>query len=184
MPNTAIVEYTDLYRLDANRKLDSKTRSLLGQYMTPTPIARFMSSFFDNYEGSDIRLIDPGAGVGTLTASFIEEFIRRQSNLRHIHVIAYEIDSVMLDYLNSTIQNSHVLCRNSKIDLNTDIICEDFIKYGVTLLANELFNNKEIGESFTHVIMNPPYKKISSTSDWPSTCELYQPKVEESGKIT
>ena len=64
----AFAETADFYRLDASLKLDPKRRSGLGQYMTPTPIGRFMASLFGNVSG-DIRVLDPGAGVGSLSAA-------------------------------------------------------------------------------------------------------------------
>ena len=67
----ALADHADFYRIDASEKLDTTRRALLGQYMTPTPIGRFMASLFVNTRG-DLRVLDPGAGVGSLTAAFAE----------------------------------------------------------------------------------------------------------------
>jgi len=160
-----LLENTDFYRIDANRKLDPKTRYVLGQFMTPAPIARFMASLFGDYGGSDIRLLDPGAGVGTLTAAFIEEFTRRPNSLRHINVTAYEIDPILREYITSTIRDCHTLCDQANIELRADIRSEDFIREGAELLAYELLRGARLNETYTHTIINPPYRKIKSTSD-------------------
>ena len=39
-----LIEQVDLFRLDANRQLDSRRRVELGQFMTPAPIARLMAA--------------------------------------------------------------------------------------------------------------------------------------------
>ena len=70
MPS-AFAEIADLYRINASLKLDPKKRSGLGQYMTPVSIGRFMASLFDAVSG-EVRLLDPGARVGSLSAAFIE----------------------------------------------------------------------------------------------------------------
>ena len=57
MKQPAFADTTDFYRLDASLKLDPKRRSGLGQYMTPTPIARFMASLFSDVSGK-VRLLD------------------------------------------------------------------------------------------------------------------------------
>jgi adenine-specific DNA-methyltransferase len=45
-------------------------KSKFGQFMTPGPIAGFMAGLFPALAGRDIRLLDAGAGVGSLTAAF------------------------------------------------------------------------------------------------------------------
>jgi hypothetical protein len=70
-----LVDSVDFFRLDANRKIDPERRSELGQFMTPPATAKLMASMFDekHVEHTDIRLLDPGAGVGSLTAAFVAE---------------------------------------------------------------------------------------------------------------
>ena len=47
----AFAETAEFYRVDASLKLNPKKRAVLGQYMTPTPIARFMASLFNDLTG-------------------------------------------------------------------------------------------------------------------------------------
>jgi adenine-specific DNA-methyltransferase len=60
---TDLIEQVELFRLDANRQLDSRRRVELGQFMTPSPIARLMASMLVCYT-SEVSLLDAGAGVG------------------------------------------------------------------------------------------------------------------------
>ena len=91
MAQPALAESTEFYRFDANRKLDSKTRSALGQFMTHVPITRFMASLFNDFDGGNIHLLDAGAGVGSLTAAFVENFTHRSHVPCKINTTAYEI---------------------------------------------------------------------------------------------
>ena len=68
MNSAAFAETTEFYRVDAGLKLDPKKRSAFGQYMTPAPIGWFMASLFEN-TSNGMRVLYPGAGVGSLTAA-------------------------------------------------------------------------------------------------------------------
>lgn len=104
VPSTApspghLVERADFYRLDATRRLDPKTRGALGQFMTPAPVARFMASLFKELDGGVVRLLDPGAGVGTLTTAFADEFCSRERHPERILATAYELEPLLVEYL-------------------------------------------------------------------------------------
>ena len=64
-------------RKEASQKLDQGTRSQFGQYMTPKAVAEFMASFFQNNNAEIVNLLDAGAGIGSLTAAFLDGWIRR-----------------------------------------------------------------------------------------------------------
>lgn len=74
MSQIVFADTSDFYRIDAVLKLDPRRHTDLGQYMTPAPIARFMVSLFVDLRG-DIRLLDPGAVVSSLTAAFVKRMI-------------------------------------------------------------------------------------------------------------
>ena len=69
MSQAAFAETTEFYRTDAALRLDPRRRSVLGQYMTPTPIARFMASLFYDVSG-DLRILDPGSGCWLVNCCF------------------------------------------------------------------------------------------------------------------
>tara|TARA_R110000787_G_scaffold209044_1_gene319100 strand:+ start:1404 stop:3929 length:2526 start_codon:yes stop_codon:yes gene_type:complete len=166
MAIAALVENTDFYRLDANRKLDPKKRSVLGQFMTPAPITEYMASLFNPViSGSQLSLLDPGAGVGSLTAAFVNEFSSRTIKPSSISVSAYEIEPLMHEYLDSTLDNISETCSVGGIKFNGEIRKKDFIKDGTEVLSGDLFGESLGDAAYTHVFMNPPYKKINSTSE-------------------
>ena len=89
---------TDKLRTRVNNELDENQRIELGQFMTSTNIASFMASLFPSIENNKIRLLDPGAGIGSLSISFINKFIKLKGNLK-IDLTTYEIDPIMIKYL-------------------------------------------------------------------------------------
>lgn len=136
----------DLLRLEANRQLDPKRKAELGQFMTPANVARFMASLFSE-KVEPARLLDAGAGVGSLTAAFIDRW-----GMSAMSVTAYEIDPTLASYLRTTLNGY------GNGTFGAEVIMRDFIEDAV--------NRIEFGGApgFTHAILNPPYKKINSAS--------------------
>ncbi|MEK7727740.1 MAG: N-6 DNA methylase, partial [candidate division KSB1 bacterium] len=120
-------EQVEFYRTDANRHLSLETRFELGQFMTPAPVASFMASLFRAPSTKTIKLLDPGAGVGSLTAAFVEKFSQCHASLEKISVTAYEIDPLLIKYLNSTLRDCERKCQKLGIEFDYNIIEEDFI---------------------------------------------------------
>lgn len=153
----------DFYRTDASRKLDPKTRGAKGQFMTPEPISTFMASLFNQAEGN-VSLLDAGAGVGSLTAAFIDRVCTQQTKPDDIQVVAYEIEKVLVEYLEETLMSACQSCSSNTTPCSYQIKTDDFIDDSVNkiIAASGLFGHQE--DQFTHCIINPPYKKISSRS--------------------
>ena len=166
MQHTAVAKSTDYFRLDTAGKLDPKKRSALGQFLTPLDIARFMSSLFDDFSNNEVSLLDPGAGVGSLTAAFVEEFMNRRIRPSKLSVTAYEIEPLMLDYLESTMKNCEILCSNVGTSMYSHIKTGDFIEECCEIVSGDLLAAGRFAHGvYSHVIVNPPYKKIHSTSN-------------------
>lgn len=164
MNDVALSETTEFYRLGATLQLDPKQRSNLGQYMTPAPIARFMASLFTNLSG-DLRILDPGAGVGSLTSAVVERLCSQPLKLTSVNLICYEIEPVLLHYLHKTLKESVLQCKTAGITAQSQVYAEDFILNYTPSAQIELFpSSAPTPLSFTHIILNPPYKKIHSTS--------------------
>lgn len=93
---TDLVEQVDILRVEANRQLDNRRRSELGQFMTPAPIARLMASMLA-CASPDVHLLDAGAGVGSLLSAVVSMLCARERPPRTIRITAYELDPVMVD---------------------------------------------------------------------------------------
>ncbi len=152
------LQTVDLVRQEANRQLDPKRKSSLGQFMTPSIVAEYMASLFTVTPKQTIRLLDPGAGVGSLTAAFLERFIT-QDGVKEVQATAYEIDEVMQPFLKGVLTEYRTAAQSSGIKLESSVILDDFIE----AICRPLLRTKQ--PRFTHAILNPPYKKISSDSE-------------------
>ena len=154
-----LADTTDLCRRSLGSRLNPDRRALLGQFMTPTPIGRFMAGLFDSLS-TQIRVLDPGAGVGALTAAFAERLCD-EGKTSTVDFVAYEIDPVLNTLLGRILGHVANRCRDAGIQATESIRNQDFVLTPPDL--QDLFRQHET-ERFTHVIMNPPYRKISGTS--------------------
>jgi adenine-specific DNA-methyltransferase len=148
----------DHIRESFNTETSRTERSLIGQFLTPAAIAHFMSSMFDPAKG-DARILDPGAGAGVLFAACIEKLISQKIRPRSIEVVAYETDLLILPHLEKTIKRCEALCKAIDVPFRGTIKVEDFLLSAITETSETLFAAPL--KPFTHVIMNPPYKKIN-----------------------
>jgi adenine-specific DNA-methyltransferase len=130
----------DQLRHEANARLDPSNKGSLGQFMTPAAIAEFMANLFTNTNAA--ILLDAGAGIGSLSIA-ANQFLELQ------RIEAWEVDSVMRSYLEKNLES---------LAVSFQLHSHDFIHDSVN---NIQFN---LGTRFTHAILNPPYKKISSDS--------------------
>lgn len=165
MNRPAFADTSEFYRVDAALKLDPRRRSDLGQYMTPAPIARFIASLFGDVSG-DIRLLDPGAGVGSLTAAFVERISGEKQKPCSVTLTAYEIEPVLTTYLRNTLDEAVAQCRRARINASSHLREDDFILGHALGKQPDIFNQAiDEDADFSHAIMNPPYKKINSASE-------------------
>ena len=134
----------------------AKRKSELGQFMTPSAIARFMAGMFRPMHGRSVRLLDAGAGIGSLTAAFVDRAAADQAC--SLDCEAWEIDPLLHAHLEQTLADCAQRARTVGATFAAEIRTEDFI-----LATCDLFAPQGRGD-FSHAILNPPYKKIHSAS--------------------
>ncbi|MCK9224450.1 MAG: Eco57I restriction-modification methylase domain-containing protein [Candidatus Muirbacterium halophilum] len=161
--NIDLISVTELRRKAVNSQLDLKKKNALGQYMTPANIASFMVSLFPKPDSEKIRLLDPGAGVGSLTSAFVDRFCNSCSNLT-VELTAYEIDSIMQDYLRENLSLCKILANQENCNFSWELLNKDFVHESTRIIASVDSLWQDDVEKFSHCIMNPPYKKILSSS--------------------
>lgn len=126
------------------------------QYFTPLDVADYMASMFDDNKKKTIKILDPGAGVGNLTLSLVNSISKWEKKPSKILVDLYEVDEVLVPLLKENLLECEAICKDNKIKFHPNIIVEDFIA-SVVSKQNET-------EVYDQIILNPPYKKLSSTS--------------------
>lgn len=147
-----------LQRIDNKRTkrishITNSHKTLLGQYLTPDIIARFMSSLSVKYSTiQNTKILDPGAGQGILFCSLVEQLASNNSQ-SIIQIDAYEIDPSILADL-----EHHSNLISEKYPVQVNVYNKDFLE---TFSSNMTWDGET---KYTHIIMNPPYKKLNVTS--------------------
>ncbi|KAA0252871.1 MAG: adenine methyltransferase [Acidobacteria bacterium] len=147
--------------------------------MTPLPVARLMAGMFEP-RGNAIRLLDAGAGVGSLTAAFVAERCQRH-DVNRIEVTAYEVDPVLVEHLEETMRQCKETCSAAGITFTSRVVREDFIDEGVRAINGDLFGTAS-KERYDAAILNPPYRKLRA--DGPERRALQQIGVEAGNLYT
>ena len=151
-------------RVNIAHRLDPENRAHLGQYMTPAPVARFMASLFTDPAGRDCHLLDAGAGVGSLTAAFVDRLCGLPRQPRCLKSTLYEIDADLQPYLKATLATCRQDCRWAGLDFTARVRARDFIRDGALQVQRDLFAPSPGTAGYTHAILNPPYRKIRQDS--------------------
>lgn len=160
-PTGSLLDSVELLRLRATRELNPETRSQFGQFLTPTAVARFMASMV-RAPGSTVRLLEAGAGVGSLVAAAVAELCSRRPGPKRIEATAYEIDPGLARGLASTLGLCEQECSSRGIAFKGEVRQEDFIETVSEVVEAGLFAPPK--RTFDVAILNPPYKKIHSDS--------------------
>ncbi len=156
MTSKNLSNFTEIIRLNINKKLH-KNKLELEQYFSSVSIARLMASMM-NYNDKEIKILDPGAGIGSLFIACIDEIINQGGKPKKISITAYEVDKTLFTYLENSLKQCKILCKKNDIVFLYNLIKKDFIKD----ISNKLKNGDKV--KFTHIIINPPYKKINVSS--------------------
>ena len=128
----------------------------LGQVFTPMAVASLLSGMFEVPAGR-VRVPDPGAGVGSLTASLVERVAAEKWSV-NLDVTAVEVDSGLLEPLESTLDES----RRALPSLNARVVSADFVEWGCSQIDDVLWNAES--ERFDLAILNPPYANLGARS--------------------
>lgn len=148
----------DVFRRELSPSLDAKRRKSLGQFMTPGHVAQLLASYFAEMP-RDVRLLDPGAGMGALTAAFVAEACARAEPPRSIAVTCFEVDGAMALILAQTLAKCADQCAARGIEFRHEVVHDDYILRSAEPLLAE-------PPRFNCAILNPPYGKIRTSSPW------------------
>ena len=144
---------TEARRVEALASLDPEKQSKLGQFFTPARAAELIASMVRLPKSGSLRVLDPGAGVGSLTAALVERVAREAPDIR-LDIVAVELDPLVVPYLRQTL----VDCTGPRV--RTHLVQGDFI----TESSGALDGIGELHEPFDLVVMNPPYGQLGATS--------------------
>ncbi len=140
-----------------------KHRKQKGQFFTPHRVGKFMANMFEIKKNS-IRILDPGAGTGVLSAAFCERLIKLDSTFK-ITMDTYENDIRLLPFLRATLESCKEVLGNHGSKVNYNIYEQDFILNNVDCLNSDtLLWQQSDTISYDFAISNPPYYKLDKNS--------------------
>lgn len=145
--NMSLIDRAEARRKSALAAMDPAEQAALGQYFTPYQAALIIAGLPRVQQTETIRVLDPGAGSGMLTAALVDR-IRAERPGVPIEVIAVEVDETLRPALRETLSDIEAL-RN----VTTTLIGEDFLTWA---LASD--------DRFDLIIQNPPYAKLQTGS--------------------
>lgn len=158
-----LLEYAERLSELYSRTYDATIRKLKGQFFTPKQVSVFMASLFKIRYGT-IRLLDPGAGTGILTAAFCERLLNN-NRIVNLTVDAYENDPNLLPLLKMVLEACKRELEGMGHKLEYNIYEQDFILHNVGYLGeSDLLWPKEKNILYDYVISNPPYYKLNKDS--------------------
>ena len=137
-------------------------RKRYGQYLTPVVVADFMASFVAPRSGA-VRILDPGAGSGTLSCALAEHLVSQKKKPSHIIIEAFETDPGLTVPLGKTLTYLRSHLEERGISATVTISEEDFVlRFAWALGAkHSLFDRGRRLPEFDICICNPPYFKLS-----------------------
>lgn len=155
------VDYADRIGLSYSVFVTQNHKKNKGQFLTPSPIARFMGKQAKS-DKSQISILDPGCGTAILSCAIIEYLAASNTNLKSINLDAYEIDNEILPFTTDVLNFLKDWLSDKGILFQFNLIQEDFILKNANVLKSEisLFNNSMAIE-YDFVISNPPYFKLN-----------------------
>ena len=147
---------TEARRVAETADRSAAQRSALGQFFTPAPIASLLAGMFDPPEGP-VRVLDPGAGVGSLTAALVDRAVVEGWTV-DLDVTAVEVDRGLLEALTETLRE----CAQAAPSITARTVPADFVEWACRKLDGGLFAPHDVG--FDLAILNPPYQKLATSS--------------------
>jgi len=129
-------------------------RRELGQFFTPPEVAAFMADLALPV-GRDVRILEPGAGTGILTASLCERLLGRATN---VHIDVYELHPRLATVCEQVLTHTAGWLADHDITCTFIVHRADFVLENASFLQPSLFN--EHRERYDIAIANPPYFKL------------------------
>ncbi|WPB91132.1 Eco57I restriction-modification methylase domain-containing protein [Streptomyces malaysiensis] len=143
-----LLERAEERRKAALAQLDSEEQAQRGQYFTPHLAAQIIAGLPRLPAGESVRVLDPGAGSGILSAALVDRLRVWRPDLR-VHIVAVESDSVLHPALSETLADLETV-----EGVTTELVDADFLVWALST-----------GQRFDLVIQNPPYAKLRTGSD-------------------
>jgi len=177
--NQGLVEYAEKLSGLYAKTYEAGHRKTIGQFFTPQRVSRFMAGMFEINQNS-IRLLDPGAGTGILSASFCEKLLNC-GDVSELTIDAYENDPNLLPLLKAVLAACKEALEMKRCSVDYNVYEQDFVLHNEGYLSKDslLWGNTNPA-LYDFAISNPPYYKLNKNSPQATVmkeCVCGQPNI-------
>jgi adenine-specific DNA-methyltransferase len=155
----ALAHRAETRRIQALASLGNDKQSLLGQFFTPERAATLIAGLPRLPDTGRFRVLDPGAGSGSLSAAIAARVLRERPMLE-LEVIAVELDEGVAACLRETLSDIERVFEAAGSRATTRVVVGDYIELATSLLVSD----EALDRPFDLVLMNPPYRKLAASS--------------------
>ena len=155
-----LTERTELRRVAVSEKLDAQHRARWGQFFTPPAVADFLARLIELPAEGELQVLDPGAGVGSLSAALVARAIVDAPGCA-IRLVAFEADPALESVLAETLSDCDRAAQAAGVAFSAELRPEDFLSHAAAIACGWDLAD---GDGFDACIMNPPYRKINTNS--------------------
>ncbi len=158
-----LVDYAQRLSELYSRMYSLEIRKLKGQFFTPNQVSTFMASLFEIHKDT-IRLLDPGAGTGILSAAFCERLLSN-NKIVNLTMDVYENDTNLLPYLKMTLESCKTELAKRGYTVDYNIFEQDYILHNKSYFTkSDLVWADKNHILYDFIISNPPYYKLNADS--------------------
>ncbi len=155
-------------RRSAAAEIDPASRKDFGQVLTPVPVARLLAEMFSGWRGN-VELIDAGSGAGTLGAVAAISALATANPPSSMRVLAWEVDPELATQTKQSLALVSDRFDEAGIPFEFEIRNEDFLHRAAEWSCGLSARTPPA----THAILNPPYAKLSSSSNERALAERF-----------
>jgi len=178
-PNEGLVEYAEHLSELFAESYDAGRRKAKGQFFTPQQVSKFMAGMLE-INRSTVRLLDPGAGTGILSAAFCEK-VMSCGQVRELTVDAYENDPNLLQFLKAVLASCKQTLEAKGCNVKYNIYERDFVLENAACFDSRGSLWRDANPIlYDFAISNPSYYKLNKSSPQAAAmeeCVCGQPNI-------
>lgn len=149
-----LLDQAERCRVAALGALDPRRQQQLGQFFTPARAATLIAAMPRLPPSGQLRVLDPGAGSGILSAALVARALAERPGLS-LRLVAVEQDPAVLPYLRETLAACAAAADGR---VSYEIVEADYITAATGMTPDPRLADVDL------VIQNPPYAKLAASS--------------------